>query len=174
MRTVLLKALCICALVSYTHIGISAASIATSLFSGDPYSPNSQFVIQVAVVSNDTGQIPESYALRIKYDAASCIYQGIADAPGFSFDPLIAPEEGTAPTNFRDVNGDYIGNSNATPILFRVAFQTTSNPSVFSITIEDDPDNDAFLDANIDYVAHSFSNTATESLPVELDWMIVQ
>jgi hypothetical protein len=157
-----------------TSAVMADAVITTSKISGDTYLGNQTFVIRVEITSNDTGQMPESYALRVSYNTNSCTYQSVADGSGFSFGPLASSEEGTPPNVTRDINGDYIGNTDSTPILMEITFQTTATPGTFTITVADDPGNDPLLDDLITAIAHSYDNSATTGLPVELDWMEVE
>ncbi len=158
-------------------IAFGDAVVTTSVYSGDPYSNDSTFYVDVTITSNDTGQECVSYGLRIWYDGDQLSLTGAADVD-FGAAPTMGPVEtdpGTGKT-FRDIaqsTSIYEGLSEGT--LFRLTFLTGTLTGPYDIEIADDPDSSGPLYGhNWANIPHTFDNTLTQALPVELDWMIVE
>ncbi|MCX7766910.1 MAG: hypothetical protein N2246_09445, partial [Candidatus Sumerlaeia bacterium] len=152
--------------------------IISFISSGNPYVANSSFTVDVALTGNTTGKIPKGYNLKVVYNTNSVTYQGITDAPGYSFNPVAGNAQGSSTEKWRHISGSDSNNTKANPVLCRISFQTTSTPGWFDIAIADDPisksTNDALYDQENNSIPHYIDSSGTQSLPVKLDWLKVE
>ncbi len=156
-------------------VAFGDAVIGTSVQSGDPYSDDSTFYVDVAVTSNDTGQAPACYAFRCTYDGDQVSLTGASDV-SFGASPSLGSVEGSGTSTFRDIStsGNF-DQSALTLTMFRMTFVTGTLTGSYDISMSDDPDSsNPFFDSSMAAIAHSFDNTGTQSMPVEMDWMIVE
>ena len=171
-------------LLFITLLGVSAvmadAVIATSVVSGNPYTTNSVFVVEVAVVGNDTGSVPTGFDFYINYNSNACTILSVSDVSGNIFNPVLGSEEGSAPNNRRYVRGEYLANIDSTPALFRMTCQTSSTLMSYDILMSDGTGMYPALYYWMFFptptpigILHSYDNSGTTSLPVEIDWFSV-
>lgn len=134
------------------------ATVASSILEGDPNTPNQEFTVRFAVVSNTTGLDPASAAMRLFYNTDAVEFLEVIQ--GETGTPVTVGEEGTAPNVFRDITtlGEFVGPVNL-PVLFDVRFRVSATPPTsYAIVLDVDPDS-----------SNPLFTVTTQNIPVLFD-----
>ncbi|MCB2155099.1 hypothetical protein KQI84_09450 [bacterium] len=126
-----------------------------------------EFEVEVFVESN-TGNPPTVFALRVNYNSDAL--EWVSATQGTMGGLILGPESGTAPDLYRNVRGIGFANTDPTPTLMRVKFRALQAPNPPAIiTVMDDSSTPLnFADISNAPIPHTFDNSLTSSLPIEI------
>ena len=168
-QTILLGALCIGVLALSeeswaTEInGPALATVFTTNVQGDPYQPDSEFTVDVAVRNNTQNPV-QAYQFIITYNSDSAALVSVSDVDLGGNPPTFGPvfHSDTETTRIVGTLGNFFSiQSNLT--MFRLIFQTTSSPAPsHGVTLSSDPEDVSLVDSFFQPIPHDFDNTETD------------
>lgn len=143
------------------------AVVATSIVSGNPGSPGSEFRVAVSVQSNTTSLFPNTVAHRVTFDTDSVSYLGAIE--GDLGSTLAADTETIEGSRvfFDIVTFGNAANEDLTPVCYTLRFRVNDTPATpFSIAVLDDPGSTNPLLATdfLTGIPHTYDTSATANI----------